>query len=103
MVTAKVIRPGPGYQVPYAQRIKSEVGIPALAVGLITEPEEAEAILQAGAADAVSLARAILYDPRWPWHAAARLGATVTAPRQYWRCTPRQQKGLFDVATFGQR
>ncbi len=65
----------PNYQVPFARRIKAEVGIPAIAVGLITEPAQAEAILAAGDADAIALARAMLYDPRWPWHAAAALGA----------------------------
>ena len=66
---------GPGYQVPFAQRVKAEVGLPTIAVGLITDPEQAEAIVANGEADAVSLARAMLYDPRWPWHAAAKLGA----------------------------
>ena len=93
----------PGYQVPYAKRIKSEVGLPTIAVGLITEPEQAEAIVAAGDADAVALARAMLYDPRWPWHAAARLGATVKAPPQYWRSQPREFKTLFEGAAVGQR
>jgi 2,4-dienoyl-CoA reductase-like NADH-dependent reductase (Old Yellow Enzyme family) len=72
-------------------------------VGLITEPEKAEAIIAQGEADAVALARAILYDPRWPWHAAARLGASVQAPRQYWRSQPRGLKDLFAGAHFGAR
>lgn len=99
----QAIKLGPGYQVPYAQRVKAAVGLPTLAVGLITEPEQAEAIIANGEADAVSLARAILYDPRWPWHAAARLGAQVTAPPQYWRSQPREFKDLFEGAAFGQR
>ena len=74
---AQAIKLGPGYQVPYAQRVKHDVGLPTIAVGLITEPEQAEAIIANGEADAVSLARAMLYDPRWPWHAAAKLGAQV--------------------------
>jgi hypothetical protein len=49
------------------------------------------------------LARAMLYDPRWPWHAAAKLGAQVRAPKQYWRSQPREFKNLFDGASFGQR
>ena len=57
--------------------MKAEVGLPTIAVGLITEPEQAEAIIANGEADAVALARAMLYDPRWPWHAAAELGARV--------------------------
>ena len=92
-----------GYQVPFAARIKAEVGLPTIAVGLITEPELAEKIVADGEADAVGLARAMLYDPRWPWHAAARLGAQVRAPRQYWRSQPREQKDLFKDAAVGQR
>ncbi|WP_418130730.1 NADH:flavin oxidoreductase/NADH oxidase [Variovorax sp. 278MFTsu5.1] len=94
---------GAGYQVPFAERIKAEVGLPTIAVGLITEPAHAEAIVANGQADAVSLARAILYDPRWPWHAAAELGARVKAPHQYWRSQPREFKDLFENAAFGAR
>ena len=56
---------------------KGRGGLPSIAVGLITEPEQAEAIIANGEADAVSLARAMLYDPRWPWHAAAKLGGRL--------------------------
>jgi len=94
---------GPGYQVPFAQRVKAEVGLPTIAVGLITEPEQAEAIIASGQADAIGLARAMLYDPHWPWHAAAKLGAQVTAPPQYWRSQPREFKDLFKGASFGAR
>ncbi|MGB7481433.1 MAG: NADH:flavin oxidoreductase/NADH oxidase [Burkholderiaceae bacterium] len=93
----------PGYQVPYAARIRSETGLPTIAVGMITEAEQAEAIVASGQADMVALARGMLYDPRWPWHAAARLGASVTAPRQYWRSQPREHKRLFGDISFGQR
>ena len=86
---------GPGYQVHLAERLRSEVGLPTIAVGLITEPEQAEAVIAEGKADLVALARAMLYDPRWPWHAAARLGAQVQAPPQYWRAQPRGLKDLF--------
>ena len=86
---------GPGYQVAFAEAIRKAVGMPVIAVGLITEPEQAEQILQEDKADAVALARGILYDPRWPWHAAAKLGATVKAPPQYLRCAPHGTKGLF--------
>ena len=99
----QAIRIAPGYQVPYARRVKAEVGLPTIAVGLITESEQAESIVANGEADAVSLARAMLYDPRWPWHAAARLGARVRAPRQYWRSQPRGLEDLFAGAGFGQR
>lgn len=94
---------GPGYQVAFARRIREATGMPTIAVGLITEPEQAEAIIASGDADAVSLARAMLYDPRWPWHAAAKLGGHVQAPKQYWRSQPREYKDLFEAASFGQR
>jgi 2,4-dienoyl-CoA reductase-like NADH-dependent reductase (Old Yellow Enzyme family) len=94
---------GPGYQVPFAKAVKAQVEVPVIAVGLITEAEQAEAILQAGEADAVALARAMLYDPRWPWHAAAKLGARVFAPKQYWRSQPREHKDLFAGSAYGQR
>jgi len=100
---AQQIKLGPGYQVPFARRVKAEVGLPTIAVGLITEPEQAEAIIAGGEADAIGMARAILYDPRWPWHAAAKLGARVHAPPQYWRSQPREFKDLFDGARTGQR
>ncbi len=99
----QAIKVGPGYQVPFAQRVKTEVGLPTIAVGLITDAVQAETIIASGEADAVSLARAMLYDPRWPWHAAARLGARVEAPHQYWRSQPREFKDLFDNATSGAR
>jgi 2,4-dienoyl-CoA reductase-like NADH-dependent reductase (Old Yellow Enzyme family) len=86
---------GPSYQVPLARAVKQAVGIPVVAVGLITEFDQAEAILHRGDADAVALARGILYDPRWPWHAAAHLGAQVEAPRQYLRSQPRRYPDLF--------
>lgn len=85
----------PGFQVPFAERIRRETGIPTIAVGLITEPLQAEEILAKGQADMVALARGILYDPRWPWHAAAALGAQVKAPKQYLRSQPASLKGLF--------
>ena len=94
---------GPGYQVHLATQVKQAVGLPTIAVGLITEPEQAEAVVATGQADAVALARAMLYDPRWPWHAAAKLGAQVTAPPQYWRSQPREFKDLFAGFTFGAR
>ena len=94
---------GPGYQVALARRLKDAVGLPTIAVGLITQAAQAEAIVAGGDADAVALARALLYDPRWPWHAAAELGASVVAPPQYWRSQPRELKALFEGARVGQR
>jgi 2,4-dienoyl-CoA reductase-like NADH-dependent reductase (Old Yellow Enzyme family) len=86
---------GPSYQVPLARAVKRAVDIPVVAVGLITGFEQAEAIVGTGDADLVALARGILYDPRWPWHAAAHLGASVKAPPQYLRSQPRQHRELF--------
>jgi 2,4-dienoyl-CoA reductase-like NADH-dependent reductase (Old Yellow Enzyme family) len=94
---------GPGYQVPLAERVRRDTGLPTIAVGLITEPEQAEDIIVQGQADFVALARGILFDPRWPWHAAAKLGAQVQAPPQYWRSQPRGLNTLFGDVTLGQR
>jgi 2,4-dienoyl-CoA reductase-like NADH-dependent reductase (Old Yellow Enzyme family) len=94
---------GPGYQVPFAEAVKKATGLPIMSVGLITEAQQAEDIVASGKADFVALARGMLYDPRWPWHAAAELGGTVEAPPQYWRSQPSTQKALFGDITFGGR
>jgi 2,4-dienoyl-CoA reductase-like NADH-dependent reductase (Old Yellow Enzyme family) len=103
LAVAQKIQPRPNYQVPFAQTIRAETGLPTIAVGLITEPEDAEAIIAEGRADMVGIARGILYDPRWPWHAAAKLNAQVDAPPQYWRCQPHGLKSLFGEVHFRQR
>jgi NADPH2 dehydrogenase len=94
---------GPGYQVQFAQAIRQATGVNTMAVGLITEAKQAEDIVASGKADMVALARGMLYDPRWGWHAAAQLGAHVTAPPAYWRAPPHEQKDLFGATTFGMR
>ena len=94
---------GPGYQVPFAQAIREATGVTTFAVGLITEAKQAEDIVASGKADMVALARAMLYDPRWGWHAAAELGGQVAAPPQYWRSQPSTQKALFGETRFGMR
>src|SRR6202034_4905632 len=81
---------GPGYQVPLAQGIKEATGLTTMAVGLITQPKQAEEIVASGKADMVALARAMLYDPRWGWHAAAELGSHVAATPPYWRAPPHE-------------
>ena len=86
---------GPGYQTAMAEKIKAATGLPTIAVGMITQAEQAEHILVSGQADMVAIGRAMLYNPRWPWHAAAELGARVDAPPQYWRSQPRTYKDLF--------
>ena len=93
----------PGYQVQFAQAIKQATGLTTIAVGLITEAKQAEEIVATGKADMVALARGMLYDPRWGWHAAAELGGEVSAPPQYWRSQPSTQKALFGATTFGTR
>jgi 2,4-dienoyl-CoA reductase-like NADH-dependent reductase (Old Yellow Enzyme family) len=93
----------PGYQVPFAEAIKTATGVNTIAVGLITDPRQAEEIVASGQADMVALARAMLYDPRWPWHAAAALGARVTAPPQYWRSAPHEHKMVFGETPIGGR
>jgi len=94
---------GPGYQVQFAEAIKQATGVNTMAVGLITEARQAEDIVASGKADMVALARGMLYDPRWGWHAAAQLGGHVTAPPAYWRAPPHEQKDLFGATTFGAR
>jgi 2,4-dienoyl-CoA reductase-like NADH-dependent reductase (Old Yellow Enzyme family) len=84
---------GPGYQVPMAARVRAETGIVTRAVGLIVEPAQADAIVGSGQADCVALARAFLDDPRWVWHAAERLGATIPFPPQYARVARAQWPG----------
>ena len=94
---------GPHYQIPFARAVREATGMTTIGVGLITDPAEADKVISNGAADLIALARAVLWDPRWPWHAAAELGATIKAPPQYWRCEPRGAGRVFDNASFGQR
>ena len=94
---------GPGYQVPFAEAVKKATGLPTMAVGLITDAQQAEDIVASGKADLIALARGFLYDPRWAWHAAAQLGGSVSAPPQYWRSQPSTQKALFGETSFGAR
>lgn len=79
----------PGYQVPFSEAIRREVKIATGAVGMITEPEQAERIIADGHADVVLLARELLRDPYWPLHAARQLGVDVPWPEQYDRAKPR--------------
>jgi 2,4-dienoyl-CoA reductase-like NADH-dependent reductase (Old Yellow Enzyme family) len=92
---AQKIPLGAGYQMPLAQHIKAATGMNTIGVGLITEVSHAESIVAEGQADLVGLARAMLYNPRWPWHAAAELGASVEAPPQFWRSAPYGVAPLF--------
>jgi 2,4-dienoyl-CoA reductase-like NADH-dependent reductase (Old Yellow Enzyme family) len=84
-IAAAKIPLAPGYQVPFAAKVKAATGLVTRAVGLIAAPEQAEAIVADGQADFVAMARAFLDDPRWVWHAAERLGAEISYPPQYAR------------------
>jgi 2,4-dienoyl-CoA reductase-like NADH-dependent reductase (Old Yellow Enzyme family) len=94
---AQRIPVGPSYQVPLARAVKAATYMPVIAVGLITEFEQPEAVVGTGDADLVAPARTILYNPRWLWHAAAHFGPQVKAPDQYLRPQPRQYLDLFDI------
>ncbi len=85
----------PGYQLPFAAAIRKEVRMPVVGVGLITTPLEAEHALAHGDADLVALGRAMLFNPRWPWHAAAELGAQVKVAPQYSSAAPHSAPILF--------
>jgi len=88
MVPDAKIPVGPGFQVPFAERIKREAGIRTGAVGMITEPGQADQIIRSGQADVVLLAREFLRDPYWPLHAAMALGLKPQPPVQYQRAFP---------------
>ena len=88
LVKNQVIPSAPGYQVPFAERIRRDAGITTIAIGLITEPAHAEVIVAEGKADVVALARGFLWDPRWAWHAAVELGAEPHIAPQYLRGRP---------------
>jgi 2,4-dienoyl-CoA reductase-like NADH-dependent reductase (Old Yellow Enzyme family) len=87
---------GPGFQVPFAERLRHDTGLPSMAVGLITEPEQAENIIASGAADMVALGRSLLWNPHWPWQAATKLGAQTAAPQQYHRSVPQGVPQIFE-------
>lgn len=83
----------PGHQVDFATRIRRETGLAAMAVGFIVDAEQAESIVTDGDADLVAIARAMIDDPRWGWHAAATLGADIDYPPQYMRARPNNWTG----------
>ena len=93
-VTAETRNPTtPGYNVPIAEKVRREAGIATRTVGLITSPKQAEAMVAEGKADMVALARGLLDDPHWGWHAALELGAEVARPPQYARAAPKLWPG----------
>lgn len=83
------IKAGPGFQVPFAEEVRKRCSVPTCAVGLITEPKQAEEILQKGQADLIALAREFLRNDRWPYYAARELGVDVEWVPQYERAKPR--------------
>lgn len=95
LMTRQQIPAAPGYQVPFAAALRSTTGVPTLAVGMITEASRANDIIERGDADMVALARGMLYDPRWAWHAADALGAEASYPLQYRRAWPAARADAF--------
>ena len=85
----------PGYQVPFAEKVRRETGLTTIAVGLIAEPGHAEEIVASGQADMVAMARTMMYDPRWAWHAAEALGEETAYAPQYARGHPKLRPQLF--------
>ena len=85
----------PNYQVPLAQAIHEQTMMPVIAVGLITEPLQAEAIIATHQADFIAIGRGILFEPRWPWRAATVLNQQIEVAPQYLRSAPHQFKNLF--------
>ena len=78
----------PGYNVPFAEKVKRETGMPAMAVGMISSGHQAEEIVSSGKADMVAIARAVMDNPHWAWQAARELGAETAYAGQYQRCHP---------------
>ena len=103
IATGEVVRVDWHQTTVQMDRDRAAAGIATIGVGLITDVEQAETIVASGDADMVALARGMLYDPRWAWHAAAALGASVRAPEQYWRCAPREAGKVFGDVKIGQR
>ena len=92
-----------GIHVPFARAIRRATGITTMAVGLIKDPQYAESVIAAGDADLIAMARAFLRDPRWPWRAAAELGATVRGVPQYGRALTKDTARIFGDYRTGQR
>jgi len=86
---------GPGYQVPFSAQIRKQAGITTWTVGMITKANQAEKIIAGGKADMVALARGMMYDPRWAWHAAEELGVDTEYSIMYARCAPAQWPEVF--------
>lgn len=92
---------GPDYQVPFAEQVRQATRIPTQAVGMILTPQQAEGLVAEGRADMVALARALLDDPRWPWHAAQALGVPLEVVPQYERSLPQLWPGADLIRSSG--
>lgn len=95
LVPYQKVAVGPGYQVSLSEKVRRESGIATMAVGMINDPHQAEEIVSGGKADMVAIARGMLYDPRWAWHAAEELWAEAYYPPQYLRCQPSKWPQAF--------
>ena len=93
LVPAAKIPVGPGYQVPLAEAVKRATTLKVRTVGMIVDATQAEEVIATKRADMIAMARAIIDDPRWPWHAAAQLGVEILRPNPYARAAPRQWPG----------
>jgi len=89
---------GPGFQVDLAAQVRKEVSLPTFSVGLINGAKQADQIIRGGRADAIAIGRGMIYDPRWPWHAAQELGAAPTFPAQYDRVFDHAYPAMFAAA-----
>ena len=85
----------PAYQVPFAEKVRKEAGIPTMSVGLITDPKQAEDIIASGKADMIAIGRGALWDPRWAWHAAEALGAETAYAPKMMACHPSMRPQVF--------
>ena len=92
----QTVEVGPGYQVGFSAAVKEAVEIAVMAVGMINRARQAEAIIAEGRADLVMLARGMMYDPRWAWHAARELEVEIAYPDQYVRCHPARWPQAFE-------
>ena len=93
----KLPKIGPGYMVHFAEKVKREAAVTTMTVGMIYEPRFAEEIVASGKADMIAIGRAIMDDPRWPWHAATALGERFVAPNPYARSAPQHWPGYAAV------
>jgi 2,4-dienoyl-CoA reductase-like NADH-dependent reductase (Old Yellow Enzyme family) len=85
LVPQQKMKVEPGYNVPFASRVRKDAGMATRVGGMIVDPQHAEEVIKSGAADMICLARALLDNPRWVWHAAERFGVKIDYPPQYAR------------------